>query len=30
MGNRITITAITFDLTDLKEMETLSSIGFDL
>ena len=30
MENRITITPITFDLTDLKEMERLSSIGFDL
>ena len=29
-GNRITITPITFDLTDLKEMQRLSSIGFDL
>jgi len=29
-GNRITITPITFDLTDLKEMKRLSSIGFDL
>jgi len=28
--NRITITPISFDLTDLKEMERLSSIGFDL
>ena len=28
--NRITITPITFDLTDLKEIERLSSIGFDL
>jgi len=30
MENRITITPITFDLTDLKEMKRLSSIGFDL
>ena len=28
--NRITITPITFDLTDLKEMERLNSIGLDL
>lgn len=28
--NRITITPITFDLTELKEMKRLSSIGFDL
>ena len=28
--NRITITPITFDLTDLKEMKRLTSIGFDL
>ena len=30
MENRITITPITFDLTDLKEMKRLISIGFDL
>ena len=30
MENRITITPITFDLTDLKEVKRLSSIGFDL
>ncbi len=30
MGNRITITPISFDLTDLKEMKRLTSIGFDL
>ncbi|GAF88697.1 unnamed protein product, partial [marine sediment metagenome] len=29
-GNGITITPITFDLTDLKEMQRFSSIGFDL
>ena len=28
--NRITITPITFDLTDLKEVKRLASIGFDL
>jgi len=28
--NRITITPITFDLTDFKEVERLASIGFDL
>jgi 5'-nucleotidase len=28
--NRITITPITFDLTDLKEVKRLTSIGFDL
>jgi 5'-nucleotidase len=28
--NRITITPITFDLTDLKEMKRLSSVDFDL
>jgi 5'-nucleotidase len=28
--DRITITPITFDLTDLKEMKRLNSIGFDL
>jgi len=30
MGNRITITPISFDLTDLKEVKRLTSIGFDL
>ena len=30
MGNWITITPISFDLTDLKEVERLASIGFDL
>jgi len=28
--DRITITPITFDLTDLKEVKRLASIGFDL
>jgi len=28
--NLITITPITFDLTNLKEMKRLASIGFDL
>ena len=30
MGNWITITPITFDLTDLKETKRLASIDFDL
>jgi len=30
MGNRITITPITFDLTDLKEVKRLASLDFDL